>query len=97
MAHSVTLVGITRDTVVHIARDLGYDVRAVMATRDELYTADEVFMTGTAAEVSPISSIDVRPIGTGQAGEVTLEIHRRYLDVVSGRNEQYAHWLTYPN
>jgi len=95
IAHSVTLVGITRDSVMHIARDMGYDVEPVMATRDELYTADEVFMTGTAAEVTPISSIDFRPIGTGKAGEVTLEIRRRYLDVVSGRNEKYQHWLTH--
>ncbi|AFZ68721.1 branched-chain amino acid transaminase [Deinococcus peraridilitoris] len=97
IAHSVTLVGITRDSIVHVARDLGYEVKAVMATRDELYTADEVFMTGTAAEVSPISSIDFRPIGTGQAGEVTLEIRRRYLDIVSGRDPNYDHWLTYVN
>ena len=95
IAHSVTLIGITRDSVIAIARDMGLEVVPTMATRDELYTADEVFMTGTAAEVTPISSIDFRPIGTGRAGEITLEIRRRYLDVVSGRNPKYDHWLTY--
>ncbi|PYE52869.1 branched-chain amino acid transaminase [Deinococcus yavapaiensis] len=95
IAHSVTLIGITRDTIFHVARDMGFDVVPVMATRDELYTADEVFMTGTAAEVTPIGSIDFRPIGTGKAGEVSLEIRRRYLDIVTGKNEKYDHWLTY--
>ncbi|MBB6099594.1 branched-chain amino acid aminotransferase [Deinobacterium chartae] len=95
IAHSVTLTGITRDTILHIARDMNLEVRTVMATRDELYTADEVFMTGTAAEVTPISSIDFRAIGKGTAGEITKEIRARYLEIVTGKNPRYDHWLTY--
>ena len=95
IAHSVTLTGITRDSIFHVARDMGLEVQEVMATRDELYTADEVFMTGTAAEVSPISSIDFREIGTGRAGDITREIRGRYMDIVTGKNPKYDHWLTY--
>ena len=95
IAHSVTLTGITRDSIFHIAEDMGLEVREVMATRDELYVADEVFMTGTAAEVSPISSIDFREIGKGTAGEITREIRSRYMDIVSGKNPKYSHWLTH--
>lgn len=95
IAHSVTLTGITRDSVLHIARDMGLEIRTVMATRDELYTADEVFMTGTAAEVTPIASIDYRDIGSGTAGPIAKEIRSRYLDIVTGKNPAYAHWLTY--
>jgi branched-chain amino acid aminotransferase len=68
-----------------------------MATRDELYTADEVFMTGTAAEVTPVSEIDYRPIGSGRAGRITLELRERFLSAATGRDPQFAHWLTYVN
>ncbi|MEX2535956.1 MAG: branched-chain amino acid transaminase [Trueperaceae bacterium] len=95
IAHSVNLRGITRDTVIRIAEWLGTEVRATMATRDELYTADEVFMVGTAAEVTPIAAIDRRPIGSGVAGEFSLQLRRTYLDVVSGKVPEFDHWLTY--
>ena len=97
IAHSVNLRGITRDTVIALARDMGTRVEATMATRDELYTADEVFMVGTAAEVTPIASIDRRPIGSGVAGPYGLKMRERYLDVVSGKVAAYHRWLTFVN
>jgi len=95
IAHSVNLRGITRDTVIQLAQDMGTPVQATMATRDELYTADEVFMVGTAAEVTPIASIDRRPIGTGVAGPYSLAMRERYLQAVSGKLPEYRRWLTY--
>lgn len=95
IAHSVNLRGITRDTVIALARDMGTPVETTMATRDELYTADEVFMVGTAAEVTPIASIDKRPIGDGVAGPYALAMRERYLEVVSGKLPAYHHWLTF--
>jgi branched-chain amino acid aminotransferase len=95
IAHSVNLRGITRDSVIRIAEHMGLEVEPTMATRDELYVADEVFIVGTAAEITPVASIDRRPIGRGQAGEVSLAIRERYLDVVKGRVPEFDHWLTY--
>jgi branched-chain amino acid aminotransferase len=95
IAHSVNLRGITRDTVIQLARDMGTRVEQTMAVRDELYTADEVFMVGTAAEVTPIASIDRRPIGPGVAGPYALAMRERYLQVTSGQLQQYDRWLTY--
>ncbi|MER3451493.1 MAG: branched chain amino acid aminotransferase, partial [Thermus sp.] len=90
LEHSVNLEGITRDSVIRIARDLGYEVREVRATRDQLYMADEVFMTGTAAEVTPVRSVDDHELG---AGPVTLALQRAYMDVVHGRDQRYRDWL----
>src|SRR5690554_1080769 len=95
IAHSVNLRGITRDSVVQIAKQMGLEVVPTMVTRDELYIADEVFLVGTAAEVTPVASIDRRPIGTGRAGERTLELRQRYLDVVTGKVQEFDKWLTY--
>ena len=95
IAHSVNLRGITRDSVIKIAEHLGTKVEPTMATRDELYIADEVFMVGTAAEVTPVASIDRRPIGQGVAGPYSLEMRRVYLEVVSGRVAEFEDWLTY--
>jgi branched-chain amino acid aminotransferase len=97
VAPSVTLVGITRDSVIQIARTMGMETQEVMATRDQLYAADEVFMTGTAAEVTPVSEIDYRPIGTGRAGPVALELRERFLKAVRGEDDRFAHWLRYVN
>jgi branched-chain amino acid aminotransferase len=88
------LGGITRDSVIHIARDLGYEVREESLPREFLYVADEVFFTGTAAEVTPIRSIDRIPVGEGTAGPVTLAIQQRYLDTVHGRASDPYGWLT---
>ncbi|MER3479979.1 MAG: branched chain amino acid aminotransferase [Meiothermus sp.] len=93
--HSVNLMGITRDSVMTIARDLGYEVREVRATRDQLYMADEVFMVGTAAEVTPVSYLDHRAIGKGLAGEHTMRLRKAYLEAVQGQNPKYEAWLTY--
>src|SRR6476659_9202648 len=83
------LPGITRGSVIEIARDLGYVVEEADVIRTDLYLADEVFMTGTAAEVTPVRSVDDVELGVG---EVTLELQRTYLDVVNGRTEQWSHW-----
>ena len=97
IAHSVNLRGITRDSVVKLAEWMGTPVEATMATRDELYIADEIFMVGTAAEVTPIASIDRRPIGTGKAGEYSLKMRETYLQATRGEIPEFTDWLTYAN
>jgi branched-chain amino acid aminotransferase len=87
------LPGITRDTIIQMAQDLGYTVREENLIRSDLLLADEVFMTGTAAEVTPIREID--DIGFEAPGPVTKEIQTAYLDTVRGRSERWAHWLEY--
>jgi branched-chain amino acid aminotransferase len=84
------LPGITRDTVIQIAQDLGYQVEETQLIRSDLYLADEVFMCGTAAEVTPLRSIDDHELGVG---EVTLAIQKAYLDTVRGQSERWAQWL----
>ncbi len=88
------LKGITRDTVMQIAADLSIEVTEERFTRDELYTADEVFLTGTAAEVTPVREIDDRKIGDGKRGLITEQIQRIYFDAVKGRASEYESWLT---
>lgn len=89
------LDGITRNSVVTIAHDLGYEVKEKRITRDEMYCADEAFFTGTAAEVTPIRELDCRAIGEGIRGPVTEQIQKTYMAAVKGELEQYRHWLTY--
>jgi len=89
------LGGITRATVVEIARDKGIPVVERDLTRDELYTADELFLTGTAAEVTPIREVDRRPVGDGRRGPVTKTLQTAFFDVVGGRDRKYERWLTY--
>ena len=91
---SSILKGITRDTVIHLARDLGINIRERLITRFELYQADESFLTGTAAEIAPIIEVDRRIIGDGKQGEVTKRISTSYKDVVSDNNPKYTKWLT---
>jgi branched-chain amino acid aminotransferase len=86
------LPGITRDTVIQIAQDLGYRVHEKTLIRSDLYLADEAFMTGTAAEVTPLRSVDDIEIGVGP---ITLEIQEAYLDTARGRSERWAQWLDY--
>jgi branched-chain amino acid aminotransferase len=88
------LNGITRNTVLHICEDLGVRVVQKRITRDEMYLADEVFFSGTAAEITPVREIDRVPIGAGQRGPVTEKIQRAFFDIVGGRSSKYAHWLT---
>ncbi|MGP1486030.1 MAG: branched-chain amino acid transaminase [Campylobacter sp.] len=90
-----SLASITQDTVIKIAKDLDIEVRRERITRDRAYTADEAFFTGTAAEVTPISSIDNRIIGAGERGVVTKRLQDAYFDVVYGRNSKYSSMLTY--
>ena len=84
------LPGITRDTIIQIAQDLGHRVEETLLIRTDLYLADEVFMVGTATEVAPVRSVDDREIGVGP---VTRELQKAYLDTVQGRGERWSHWL----
>ena len=79
-----SLVGITRSAVIKLAEDLGYEVVERPVPREELYTVDEIFFTGTAAEVTPVASVDRIEIGSGKAGPITLDIQKRFLDTVRG-------------
>ena len=88
------LKGITRDSVMRIARDLGIPLREERFTRDEVYAADEAFFTGTAAEVTPIREVDGRTIGTGRPGPLTLKIQDAFFRAVRGETESYRGWLT---
>jgi branched-chain amino acid aminotransferase len=87
------LPGITRNSVIQIAQDLGYTVEETQLIRTDLYLADEIFMTGTAAEVTPIRSVDDHEVGP--PGEVTLKLQKAYLDTVRGGSERWSHWLEY--
>ncbi|HWP56538.1 MAG TPA: branched-chain amino acid transaminase [Candidatus Acidoferrales bacterium] len=89
------LPGITRDSVLTIARDKGYPIKEERFTRDELYAADEAFFTGTAAEVTPIREVDNRQIGSGRPGPVTLDLQEKFFDIIKGKDEKYRHWLTF--
>ena len=88
------LPGITRDTIIRIARDSGYEVIEKLLPREKLYISDEVFFTGSAAEVTPIRSIDRIPIGAGKPGPITLELQRKFFEVVNGEVEDRYGWLT---
>lgn len=88
------LNGITRNTILHICKDLGIEVVQKRITRDEVYIAEEAFFTGTAAEVTPIRELDRVEIGKGSRGPVTEKIQNAFFDIVNGRNPKYAHWLT---
>jgi branched-chain amino acid aminotransferase len=90
-----TLEGITRDSVITIARDLGYEVIETMVSRDQLYIADEVFVCGTAAECIGLREIDFRTIGEGKTGPVTRAIQKVFHEATSGKSGQYKGWLDY--
>jgi branched-chain amino acid aminotransferase len=91
---SSILPGITRDTVMVLAREAGFDVVEQRFARDELLLADEVFLTGTAAEVTPVREIDDRIIGQGSVGPITAQLQARYFDVVRGSDNSHPDWLT---
>jgi branched-chain amino acid aminotransferase len=88
------LNGITRNTVLHICKDLGIELVQKRITRDEIYIADEAFFSGTAAEITPIRELDRVAIGAGSRGPVTEKVQNAFFDIVNGRNPKYAHWLT---
>ncbi|MBL8445556.1 MAG: branched-chain amino acid transaminase [Zoogloeaceae bacterium] len=89
------LTGITRDSVINVAREFGLEVQSKRLTRDDIYIADEAFFTGTAAEVTPIRELDSRVIGEGKRGPITAKIQARFFDIVNGRAPEYDHWLAY--
>lgn len=92
------LNGITRNTILHVCKDLGLELVQKRITRDEVYIADEAFFTGTAAEVTPIRELDRIEIGSrgdgGSRGPITEKIQAAFFDIVNGKNPKYAHWLT---
>jgi branched-chain amino acid aminotransferase len=92
---SSALVGITRDTVIQLAADMGLTVTSKRLTRDDIYLADEAFFTGTAAEVTPIRELDNRVIGAGGRGPITAELQKRFFDVVNARDEKRLGWLSF--
>ena len=89
------LASITQKMVIEMATDMGYKVTRRRITREEVYVADEAFLTGTAAEITPIALVDAREIGCGSRGEITAIIQSSYFDIVFGRNKKYEHYLTY--
>ena len=92
LAHSV-LNGITRDTVIRLARGLGYEVRETSIPREMLYIADEIFMTGTAAEVTPVRSVDRIEVGTGKRGPMTKAIQEAFFGLFTGKTPDPHGWL----
>jgi branched-chain amino acid aminotransferase len=92
---SSILIGVTRDTVLHLAADTGLPVDIKRISLDDLMTADEAFFTGTTAEITPIATVDMQPIGDGSLGPVTANLQRAFRKVTKGSNQKYANWLTY--
>ncbi|WP_298209203.1 branched-chain amino acid transaminase [Ferrimicrobium sp.] len=92
---SGALSGITRKTITQVAKDMGIETHEAQLLRTDLYLADEMFITGTAAEVVPVSSVDDRVIGTGEPGKISKELQRRYFQIVTGSDPAYDHWLEY--
>jgi branched-chain amino acid aminotransferase len=93
-ASSSALEGITKDSVIKIAQDNEYEVIEREIPRTELYLSDEIFLTGTAAEITPIISVDGKKVGIGRSGIITKQLHSIYSEIVMGRNEKYSRWLT---
>jgi branched-chain amino acid aminotransferase len=92
---TAVLSGITRDSIITMARDMEIPVKEDIFSRDELYLADEAFLTGTAAEVTPIREVDDRIIGPGKPGPITLKLQAAFFDIVKGNDPCYERWLTY--
>ncbi len=92
-----TLESITQQTIIDLANDMGIEVIRRRITREEIYIADEAFLTGTAAELTPIREVDARVIGVGGRGEITKRLQLAYFDVVTGKNPDYIKYLTYIN
>lgn len=91
------LESITQKTVIEMAENMGIKVTRRRITREEIYIADEAFLTGTAAEITPVRLVDAREIGKGERGEMTEKIQSAYFDIVFGRDKKYEHYLTYVN
>ena len=91
---SSALEGITKDSVIKIAKDLGYQTVEREIPRTEIYFSDEVFLTGTAAEITPVISVDGKTIGDGKEGKITEKIRTTYSDITIGKNKKYSKWIT---
>ncbi len=91
---SSALEGITRDAIIKIAKDLDVDVVERGITRSELIISDEIFLTGTAAEITPIIKMDSKQIGNGKPGDITKKMMQEYTEIVMNKNDDYSHWLT---
>jgi branched-chain amino acid aminotransferase len=91
---SSILEGITRDTVITLAREMGLEVRETRITRDQLWLADECFFTGTAAEITPVREVDNRALGEGTVGPITKKLQDKFFDVVRGSDDSHKEWLT---
>jgi branched-chain amino acid aminotransferase len=96
-ASECILEGITRDSVIQVARDLGYEVVETQITRVQLVSADEVWMTGTAADVVPVTTVDEGKIGSGKVGKVSETLLNKFHDIATGKDPNYDHWLDYIN
>ena len=92
--NSSALEGITRDAIIKIGRDLDMDVIERDITRSELLMSDEIFLTGTAAEITPIITMDSKKVGNGKVGDITKKMMEEYLDIVMNKNAEYSHWVT---
>lgn len=91
------LEGITRDSIIKVARDMGYTVREIPVSRFMLSSSDEVWMTGTAAEIAPVTMLDGKPVGDGKVGEVASKLHAKFREIATGADPKYEHWLYYVN
>ncbi len=89
------LQGITRETVMILLKEAGLEVQEKFFSRDELYTADEIFLTGTAAEITPVREVDHRQVGPGKPGPVTQKVQKEFFDLVKGRSKKHSEWLAY--
>lgn len=92
---TMVLAGVTRDSAIRMLDDMGMKVVERLISRDELYIADEVFLTGTAAEITPVREVDNRRVGTGKPGEITAELQRRFKKITRGEMEKFNRWLHY--
>lgn len=90
-----TLHSITQKTIIEVAEKMGYEVVRRRISREEIYVADEAFLTGTAAEITPVREVDARRIGEGCRGPITEKLQSAYFDIVCGRNPDFEHYLTY--
>ncbi len=91
---SSALEGITRDSVIKIGKDLDFEVLENFVTKSELINSDEIFLTGTAAEITPIISMDGKKIGNGKPGDITKKMMDEYTNIVMNKNNDYSSWLT---
>ncbi len=89
------LNGITRNSIIQLLADEGHEVKEAWMTRDELYIADEIFLTGTAAEITPVREVDHRQVGPGKPGPITQKVQKIYFELVKGKNKKHKEWLAY--